>query len=342
MGNRIVLCVDDEEIVLKSLEMELAPENDEYQLEMATNGIDAMQLVGELFEEGNELAVVISDHIMPEMKGDELLIKIHEDHPATVNILLTGQSQIEGVTNAINHAALYRYIAKPWEKEDLKLTLHNALLKFDTDQRLLKKEQIIKEMNEKLWESREAEDGDKKSDDSYNPEDKLSDEELYDQIYYSRFFQSLDSKEKKWFALASIGLINADRKLTKTEMNYINSIVRSDREKESVEHYVDLVKRKSKPNLDQMVVSSERKYRLLTYLSQILISAKRIGPQEEEYFIHICDKLGIDPQATNDSMKIIKHKILGNYMGFKLKEYLSKSNPLFATQETKDVKIEEV
>ncbi|MBU2511179.1 response regulator [bacterium] len=323
MGNKIVLCVDDEETILKSLEMDLSDPTGEYQVELAPNGIEALELCGELFEEGHKLAVVISDHIMPEMKGDELLIKIHEDYPAAVNILLTGQSQIEGVTNAINHAALYRYIAKPWQKDDLKLTLKSALQKYDSDLLLRHKEQIIKEMNEKLWESRET------GDETYNPDDKLSDEELYDQIYFSRFFQSLDSKQKKWFALASIGLINADKVLTKTEMNYLNSIVRSDREEDRVKHYIELIKRKTKPDLETIRVSSEQKYRLLTYLSQILISSKKVGRLEEEYFVYVTEQLGADPQATNDCLKLIKHKILGNYLGYKLKEYLGKTNPLF-------------
>ncbi|MBT7884897.1 MAG: response regulator, partial [Candidatus Marinimicrobia bacterium] len=92
MGNRIVLCVDDEETILNSLEMDLSDPDGGYQVELATNGMEALDLVNALFEEGHELAVVISDYIMPEMKGDELLGKIHQDYPSAVNILLTGQS----------------------------------------------------------------------------------------------------------------------------------------------------------------------------------------------------------------------------------------------------------
>jgi len=123
MGNKIVMCVDDEEIILNSLEMDLSGTGGEYQVELATSGPEALKLLDELLEEGHELAIVISDHIMPEMKGDELLVRIHQRFPAVVKILLTGQSQIDGVTNATNHAGLYRYIAKPWQKEDLILTL---------------------------------------------------------------------------------------------------------------------------------------------------------------------------------------------------------------------------
>ncbi len=296
--------------------MDLSDPDGGYQVELATNGMEALDLVNALFEEGHELAVVISDYIMPEMKGDELLGKIHQDYPSAVNILLTGQSQIEGVTNAINDAALYRYIAKPWQKEDLNLTLKSALQKYDTDQSLREKEKIIRGMNKKLSVENQG------TDDTYSPDKKLSDEELYDQLYYARFFQSLGSKEKKWFGLASIGLINADNKLTRTEMNYLNSIIRSDRDKSTVEHYIELVKRKTKPNLETLFISGEQRYQLATYLSQILISAKKIGKAEEEYFIYICKQLGVDTQSTNDCMKIIKHKIMGNFMGYKLKEQI--------------------
>ncbi len=327
MGNRIVLCVDDEETILNSLEMDLNDPEGEYQVELATNGMEALELLGELFEEGHQLAVVISDHIMPEMKGDELLIKIHEDYPSAVKILLTGQSQIDGVTNAINYASLYRYIAKPWEKGDLKLTIKTALQKFEADQLLRDKEKIIRDMNKNLSV------GQDKDGEIYNPEGQLSDEQLYDQIYFSRFFQSLDTKEKKWFARASIGLINADKKVTKTELNYLNSIVRSDRDKDTVEHYIELIKRKTKPNLDSLVIPGDKKYRFLTYLSQILISSKNIGQSEEEYFIYIGNQLSVNQKETNDCLKIVKHKILGNYMGFKLKEHLAKENPLLASIE---------
>jgi len=181
-------------------------------------------------------------------------------------------------------------------------------------------------MNRKLAEQRDPEA------EVYNPEGRLSDEELYDQIYFARFFQSLNSKERKWFALASIGLMNADKKLTRSEMNFVNSIVRSDRDKATVEYYVGLVKQKSKPNLETLRVSEDQAYRMLIHLSQILISGKSIGSAEEEYLSYICSHLGVDPQGTSALLKIIKHKTLGNYMCYKLREYLGNANPIFKSR----------
>jgi FixJ family two-component response regulator len=326
MGKKIVLCVDDEEVVLNSLEMNLTDPEGSYQIELAISGNEALELIEELLEEGHELAVVISDHIMPEMKGDELLIRVHHKFPAVVNILLTGQSQIRGVKNAINNAALYRYISKPWQKEDLLLTVKTALQKYQADQLLLEKKCIIEDMNRRLMENDNPQL--EKDGAVFYLEDKLSDEELYDQIYYSRFFQSLDSKEKKWFALASIGLINADKKITRTKMNYLNSIVRSDRKKETVEYYISLIKQQIKPNLDLISPDGEKKYRMFIYLAQILISAKKTVRAEEDYFRYIGEQLGVSIKTVNEALKLIQHKITGNYMGFKLKECLTKPSPV--------------
>ena len=56
------------------------------------------------------------------MKGDEVLKEIHKLSPGSLKILLTGHADVEGISNAINNAQLYRYIAKPWDKDDLVLT----------------------------------------------------------------------------------------------------------------------------------------------------------------------------------------------------------------------------
>ena len=318
MGNNIVLCVDDEEVILNSLEMELSESDGDYQIELAQNGGEALELITELNDEGHQLAVVISDYIMPEMKGDELLIKIHELYPTSVKILLTGQSHIDGVTNSINNANLYRYIEKPWEKADLQLTVNQAVKRHAVDQRLVEQENIIKDMNEKLL-----------GQDGYKMEEHLSDEALYEQIYFTRFYKSLNVDEKHWFAQAAIGMIVTDSKVTKTEMNYINSIVRDDRRKEVVEEYIEMIKDMSKPNLDVIKLDKLQSFRMLKYLSQILISKKKIKDDEENYFYYIGKKLGLDTQAVGDCMKIAKHRIISNFMEYKLREYVQKVNQVF-------------
>jgi len=97
-----------------------------------------------------EIPLLISDHIMPTMKGDELLIKIHEQYPKTLKILLTGQANIEAVGNAVNHANLYRYISKPWDETDLKLTVKEALRRYQQDQELSAKNLELEKLNASL------------------------------------------------------------------------------------------------------------------------------------------------------------------------------------------------
>jgi signal transduction histidine kinase len=96
---------------------------------------------------------------MPAMRGDELLIKVHEKNPKTLKILLTGHANIEGITNAINRANLYRYIPKPWDKDDLILTVREAVRSFLQEEEIKQKNaelQAINENLEKLVEERTA------------------------------------------------------------------------------------------------------------------------------------------------------------------------------------------
>lgn len=128
MMKPVIICIDDDQTVLDSLMRELSVNfGDMFEIETAMGGIEALELVEDLLVDECEIAVVIADYIMPDMKGDEVLKHIHERSPNTLKIMLTGQATIEGVSNAVNSAQLYRYIAKPWESTQLNLTLQEAL-----------------------------------------------------------------------------------------------------------------------------------------------------------------------------------------------------------------------
>lgn len=153
MTEPVILCVDDEEIVLESLEIELSETfGDDYLIEVAQGAEEALEIVEELLAEGRDITVVISDYIMPKVKGDELLRQIHELSPRTIKIMLTGQASMEGVTNAINDARLYRYITKPWQKEDLSLTISEANRTFFQDKLLEEQNQRLSDQNKQLKE----------------------------------------------------------------------------------------------------------------------------------------------------------------------------------------------
>lgn len=151
MKERVILCVDDEETVLRSLKRELRDTlGHRYTIETATGGEEALKLFEELLGEGYEVPLVIADQIMPQIKGDELLIRIHALSPSTLKVMLTGQADMQSVVNALNHANLYRYIAKPWEKIDLAMTVKEALQSYLQNKELEIKNTILRETNKTL------------------------------------------------------------------------------------------------------------------------------------------------------------------------------------------------
>ncbi|MCU0544914.1 MAG: response regulator [Oscillatoriaceae cyanobacterium Prado104] len=151
MKKPVIVCIDDEPDVLDSLKIELRKAvGDRCIIETAEGGEDALELVADLQAEEHEIALVVSDYIMPDIKGDELLRIIHERSPNTLKIMLTGQANLDAVGHAIQYAKLYRYIPKPWHTEDLKLTVVEAVHSYLQDRKLA--DEVIKgrEANEKL------------------------------------------------------------------------------------------------------------------------------------------------------------------------------------------------
>lgn len=137
-----ILCVDDEPIVLTTLAEQFGLELDGYDVELAQDANEALEIVDRLRAAGTLLPVVISDHIMPGMKGDELLVNVHARLPETRTILLTGQAGLEAVGRAVNNAGLYRYLTKPWKPDDLAMTVREAVRSFLVDRQV--KEQQAK------------------------------------------------------------------------------------------------------------------------------------------------------------------------------------------------------
>jgi len=88
----------------------------------AESGIRAL----EVLESEGEVAVIISDQRMPEMKGTEFLSKTVFQFPNTVRIILTGFTDIEDLVDAINSGQVYKYITKPWDPNELKMVVQKA------------------------------------------------------------------------------------------------------------------------------------------------------------------------------------------------------------------------
>lgn len=151
MKKPVILCVDDEEIVVHSLREQIKGMfSAGFDVEVAMDGIEALNLFDDLIAEEIEVPLVISDYIMPRMNGDEFLRRVFERSPKTMNILLTGQATLEGVVNSVNYAGLYRYIAKPWEKEDLRMAIAAAVKSYDMDRKIEDQNEQLERQNEAL------------------------------------------------------------------------------------------------------------------------------------------------------------------------------------------------
>ncbi|HZP66098.1 MAG TPA: response regulator [Rudaea sp.] len=114
-----LLLVDDESNILSALTRTLR--RDGYRILTANSGEEALEILA-----GEEVHVILSDQRMPGMSGTELLSKAKELHPKTVRLVLSGYTDVSSVADAINRGAIYRFLMKPWNEEDLRLQIRGA------------------------------------------------------------------------------------------------------------------------------------------------------------------------------------------------------------------------
>ncbi len=151
MNNSVILCIDDESIVLEALKEQLQQRlGDCYDIETAESGEEALEVLEELLGEQIEVPIAIVDYLMPGMKGDEVMRQLHMISPTTLTILLSGHVGNEEMKYTINRGNLHRYIAKPWDREQLFLIINEAIELFSND-KLIQKHQIeIEQLNASL------------------------------------------------------------------------------------------------------------------------------------------------------------------------------------------------
>lgn len=114
-----ILYIDDEEHNLISFNSTFRRA---YNIYVATSGLVGLQIM-----EQNEIHLVITDQRMPEMTGVEFLEKIMPRYPDCIRMIMTGFSDMDAIIQAINKGNIYRYISKPWNREELKITIDGAL-----------------------------------------------------------------------------------------------------------------------------------------------------------------------------------------------------------------------
>jgi len=156
MHKGAIICVDDERSVLISLRDQLSHilKARNYTIELAESAEEALELLAELNAEAIDVPLIICDHLMPDMKGVDLLKQIHQLYPDTLKILLTGLADLDDIVRAVNEANLYRYIPKPWDQADLKLTVREALRSYERDCLL---EEQNRNLQREISERRQAE-----------------------------------------------------------------------------------------------------------------------------------------------------------------------------------------
>ncbi|TAN42293.1 MAG: response regulator [Nitrospirae bacterium] len=118
-----ILCVDDEQNVLNALRRIFM--DDDYEIVIANSGKDGIRLLEE-----KEFQIVISDYRMPEMNGVEFLKQVYDNWPDTVRIVLSGYADAGAIVSAINEGRIYKFIPKPWNDDELKITIKNALERY--------------------------------------------------------------------------------------------------------------------------------------------------------------------------------------------------------------------
>jgi len=126
--SKVILCVDDERTVLQSIKTQLKKRlGDHFTVETADHPEEALELLDELVEEDTDVLLIVSDWLMPGMKGDEFLERVHEKFPQIVKVMLTGQADPSAVERAKTNANLFQLLHKPWQEDELIATIQKGL-----------------------------------------------------------------------------------------------------------------------------------------------------------------------------------------------------------------------
>jgi CheY-like chemotaxis protein len=131
-----ILVVDDEEAILETMTFTF---EDDYEVHTSTDARRAL----EVLDEQAPFAAVLTDQRMPNMSGVEFLREVWKRHPATVRMILTGFADMDAIIGAINDGHVYAYITKPWEPEQLKQVMKQAV---DHYQLAVENERLLKDL----------------------------------------------------------------------------------------------------------------------------------------------------------------------------------------------------
>jgi CheY-like chemotaxis protein len=138
-----LLLVDDEPGVLRALQRIFMDEN--YRILTAGDAARALDLLNT-----NSVHLIISDHRMPGMTGSELLRQVKERWPQVIRIMLTGYADVQSIMGAVNEGAVFKFITKPWNDEDLRLTVSLGLQQYVLIRENRRLRELTRSQQEKL------------------------------------------------------------------------------------------------------------------------------------------------------------------------------------------------
>ncbi len=144
-----ILLIDDEVNVLRALQRLF--EGEDCIILTAENAAEGLKIL-----EQAPVDLIISDHRMPGMSGLEFFEKTLPQYPDVIRIILTGQAELEMAIKAINNGCVYKFILKPWNNYDLKITVKRALEQYhllqdnkDLTKELKKRDAVLQELEKK-------------------------------------------------------------------------------------------------------------------------------------------------------------------------------------------------
>jgi len=141
-----ILCVDDERNVLRAIERLFL--DSDYEVLTAESGDEGL----ETFSKNESIQLVISDYRMPKMNGVDFLKAVYDRWPETIRIVLSGYADTSAIVEAINDGHIYKFIPKPWNDDELKVTIAKALEYYEVQQKNIQLTIALEERNEELRE----------------------------------------------------------------------------------------------------------------------------------------------------------------------------------------------
>jgi len=142
-----ILLVDDEINVLRALKRTFLDE--EYEVLTAPSGSEGLSILRDV----SPVQVVVSDYRMPQMNGVDFLREVRRRWPDTVRIVLSGYADTAVVISAINEGEIYKFIAKPWNDDELRIAIINALERYSLNKKNI---ELTEALSAKIEELKQA------------------------------------------------------------------------------------------------------------------------------------------------------------------------------------------